>query len=472
MSFKTIHSNCVENLRNALMADMFGLGSGLADPLEKEYVLVDNRVLGDWVNLQLAQTQGIAANINYIQPHQLFWELSRAVVSPVIPRETPLSKEEMTWILYGLLGDKKLLSTADMLPVKNYLAAGDNKAADNHALKQYQFASSVADLFDQYLVYRPDWINQWSAGKSVKHLVEAGWRDNENTSEQWQRLLWKKLDERSQAEPALRHRAAIERKLLQKLEQQPTKNIISALPMQRLFVFGMTSMPHCLLDMLMLLGKHIPVSVYVLNPCEHHWFDIKSKKQLARLDNKKRIALEEFDIGNPLLASQGTQVQEFVSAIYNRLDQYGDIEDIAEFSPPGNDTLLHSIQQEILDLQYQGKIASLLPDSSEPDGVVAKKINLPTAETQPTAVQSVHIHSCHSAMREVEVLHDQLLAMFKNDPVLNPRDIVVMMPRVSPYVACIHSVFNPADFTGKPSTVVRSAGIAGSPCYPASFWFR
>lgn len=428
MSFTTIHSNRVENLRAALVAEMFGQGPTQVSPLIKEYVLVDNRVLGDWVNLQLAQAEGIAANINYIQPHQLFWELARAVVSAQIPRETPLSKEEMTWVLYGLLEDKTLLAIADMLPVKNYLAGESNRS-----LKQYQFAASVADLFDQYLVYRPDWIIKWSAGKIVE---DNKWGDNEKASEQWQRLLWMKLQEQSQGEPALRHRAEIEKKLLEKLAA-PSGSLANTLPMQRLFVFGMTAMPPRLLDMLMLLGKHIAVSVYVLNPCEHHWFDIESEKKLARLDSKKRIDAQKFDIGNPLLASQGTQVQEFVASIYNRMDQYGDIEDLAAFSAPGKQTLLQCIQQEILDLEYRGKIATLMPAED-----AAVKQAIPAAELNADAIQSLHIHSCHSALREVEVLHDQLLAMFNKDPTLNPRDVVVMMPRVTPYVACIHSVFH------------------------------
>ena len=41
--------------------------------------------------------------------------------------------------------------------------------------------------------------------------------------------------------------------------------------------------------------------------------------------------------------------------------------------------------------------------------------------------RSLTVHACHSPMREVEVLHDQLLAMFDADPTLKPRDIIVMV---------------------------------------------
>jgi len=73
------------------------------------------------------------------------------------------------------------------------------------------------------------------------------------------------------------------------------------------------------------LGKHIPVYVYILNPCEHFWFDIRSRKELLRLAEKKQkgtliqLDAEKYQIGNPLLASQGAQVREFLGALYDKV---------------------------------------------------------------------------------------------------------------------------------------------------------
>jgi exodeoxyribonuclease V gamma subunit len=47
-------------------------------------------------------------------------------------------------------------------------------------------------------------------------------------------------------------------------------------------------------------------------------------------------------------------------------------------------------------------------------------------------------------MREVEVLHDQLLAIFEEDPGLRPADIVVMTPDIDAYAPYISSVFGAA----------------------------
>lgn len=58
--------------------------------------------------------------------------------------------------------------------------------------------------------------------------------------------------------------------------------------------------------------------------------------------------------------------------------------------------------------------------------------------------RSITIHVCHSPQREVEVLHDQLLAMLQADPELTPRDIVVMVADIDSYSPFIQAVFGSA----------------------------
>jgi exodeoxyribonuclease V gamma subunit len=58
---------------------------------------------------------------------------------------------------------------------------------------------------------------------------------------------------------------------------------------------------------------------------------------------------------------------------------------------------------------------------------------------------SMQIHSCHSAMREIEVLHDQLLALFQRHSDLAPSDVVVMTPDIETYAPYIESVFATAE---------------------------
>jgi exodeoxyribonuclease V gamma subunit len=55
---------------------------------------------------------------------------------------------------------------------------------------------------------------------------------------------------------------------------------------------------------------------------------------------------------------------------------------------------------------------------------------------------SIQIHACHGPMREIEILHDHLLAMFEADSELMPKDILVMTPDIEAYAPYIHAVFD------------------------------
>src|SRR5699024_6401487 len=63
------------------------------------------------------------------------------------------------------------------------------------------------------------------------------------------------------------------------------------------------------------------------------------------------------------------------------------------------------------------------------------------AENDIKTDHSIQVHSCHSAQREVEVLHDQLLALFDKNTALRPEDILIMTPDIEVYAPLIEAVF-------------------------------
>lgn len=457
MPLHILHSNRTEKLLEDL-AQRAARPLPKAGPLDGETILIDNPSLGKWINLQLALKNSVAANIRYLQPADLFWELSRALVSGEIPEQTPLNKEEMTWRILGLLERDEVLALPPMGPVRNYLADGVN-AKSLSDLKRFQLASSVADLFDQYLVYRPRWITGcWDDGNTISDPETAAFPRSWLEAESWQRVLWGKLLDHAGTPAEFAHRACVEKHLFQALSGGIDSD---RLRFHRLFVFGITSMPEGQLDTLMLLARHIDVHLYLLNPCEFEWFGIKSAKKIAQMagwkvmqnrrtardgDGSSRASASEdpglayLEIGNPLLAAQADQVREFLRMVFNKFDtfhEHASIEDEMQFQAPDSHTLLGSIQREILAFEYRGDHAELSTESGQ-------ERSMPAAELDPDKVPSIHIHNCHSPLREVEVLHDQLLDMFSRDTRLRPRDVVVMMPRVAPYAPYIHSVFQGA----------------------------
>jgi exodeoxyribonuclease V gamma subunit len=70
-------------------------------------------------------------------------------------------------------------------------------------------------------------------------------------------------------------------------------------------------------------------------------------------------------------------------------------------SPPGTDCLLNQLQDDIRDLRPLGLTRDTWPPVAPGD-------------------DSIRFHIAHSPQREVEVLHDQLLAAFNADATLRP----------------------------------------------------
>ncbi len=101
------------------------------------------------------------------------------------------------------------------------------------------------------------------------------------------------------------------------------------------------------------------------------------------------------------------------------------------------DNLLHNIQSDILELENRAVAGVNIEEFSRSDN--KRPLN--------PLDSSITFHVCHSPQREVEVLHDRLLAMLEEDPTLTPRDIIVMVADIDSYSPFIQAVFGsaPAD---------------------------
>src|SRR5690606_36713536 len=83
------------------------------------------------------------------------------------------------------------------------------------------------------------------------------------------------------------------------------------------------------------------------------------------------------------------------------------------FRDPSRATMLSTLQSDLLHLRHRRAGNAEAPP-------------LPVAR----ADRSVQVHACHSRLREVEVLRDQLLGAFSDDPTLDPQDVLLLMPEV------------------------------------------
>ncbi|MFW1677021.1 exodeoxyribonuclease V subunit gamma [Pontibacter sp. JAM-7] len=378
----------------------------LDDPFIAEQILVQSPGMAQWLKLEMAQSAGIAASIEFPLPASFLWQCFSSVLEGV-PQRSAFNKEAMQWKLMQLL--PPLLAQPEFSPLQSYLLD------DPDQYRLYQLSQKIADLFDQYLVYRPEWISDWEQGGQQAAEKQP-----------WQPVLWRALVASTQqlAQPHW-HRANMFSAFSQALAQA---ELPTALP-KRLFVFGISALPQNFIDALQQLGKRIDVHLMVCNPCRFYWGEVVDQNQIARMNrrwfDKPGLAAQQvMELGNPLLASLGKLGRDYIDQL-----QALKCTEIDAFVASERQSLLKSVQQDILDLE---------DPSALPDQLLHSQYKYRVATDDP----SVSVHSCHSALREVEVLHNQLLAMFERDPTLQPRDIIVMMPDVAAYAPYIDAVFS------------------------------
>lgn len=428
--FTVYHSNQLDLLK-ALTTALIER-EPLDNPFQQEVVLVQSPGMAQWLQMQLAQQFSIAANIVFPLPATFIWDMFTRVL-PDIPKESAFSKEAMTWKLMWLLPD--LLENPLFSPMKRYLSD------DGDRRKIHQLAARVADLFDQYLVYRPEWLESWERGQLIEGLDDA---------QQWQALLWVELTRYTrQLEQPEWHRA----NLYQRFIHQLLKSDVcpQGLP-KRVFICGISALPPIYLQALQALGKHIDIHLMFTNPCRYFWGDIQDYTFLAKLQSRKRrhyresIELSLFrhpqqaeqlfntdgeqNLSNPLLASWGRLGRDHMYL----LSQIDEIQEVHAFVDIEPDNLLHGIQHDMLELEDHAVIGTTPETLARSDQ--KRRLDLDD--------RSLSFHVCHSPQREVEVLQDHLLGLLAADPELTPRDIIVMVVDIDSYTPYIQAAFGNA----------------------------
>lgn len=380
-------SNRLETLAEVLAGV---LAEPVGHPLQPETLIVQSNGMARWLSLRLADRLGVCSNMRFPFPASFLWQTLRQTLGP-LPETASFDKPVLTWRVLGLL--PTLERSEVFAPLHGYLDTGDDM------FRAYDLARRIADVYDQYLVYRPEWILAWERGEEGIEL-QAG--------ERWQPELWRRL-----SADAGDHRARL---LLRFAEQLQTGTAPAGLP-PRLSLFGLSALAPQQLELLALLARHCELHLFLLNPCREYWGDIRAERDIARHQADTDPADEYLEVGHPLLASLGKQGRDFFDLLENQ-----DADVRAYFTDPSGACLLDRLQADILNLYQRGE---------EPE------IRLPVSAED----RSVQLHVCHGPTRELEVLHDQLLALFQTHPDLRPADVVVMTPDIEAYGPLIEAVF-------------------------------
>ncbi len=416
--FAALHGDRLEDLAQAIQA---WLQQYPLDPLEDEIFLVQSNGIAEWLQGNLARREGICTATRMLLPGQFLWDCYHRVLGEAqVPLHSPWERNTLRWRLLRLLPD--LIRDSQFFPLAAYM-----RQSGQSPLGYLELAKLLADLLDQYQVYRADWLDLWSTGSNL-FLDGRGNTSPLPEEQRWQPLLWQILvrDIARYGHSALPGRNQIHQAFLERLKHggKPAK----PLP-RRAVLFGAAAIPAQTLEALRLLGEHMQILAAIPNPCRYHWADIISGSEILQRYPRMRTPTTghsappvEDPFGPPLLAAWGRQGRDFM----NLLDQYGETQQhhperavsrINLFSEDHGSTLLRQLQVQIRDLDT-GPVAP--PEADD---------------------RSLMFHECHGPMRELEILQDELLGRLA-DGTLQPRDIIVMVPDIRRFAPLVRAVFD------------------------------
>ena len=396
-------SNRAENLIEHLVKI---LEAPQQDVFAKEVFLIQSQGMERWLSQQLAEKRGLWANFEYLFPARFFSDMSLKLGLSL--QQDAFERDVLLWRFESLLRDT---SDPALQPLAKYL---EGESQDR---KRYQLAQQLAYLFDQYMFMRPDWLALWQRNELISSPQK---NEVAIRTEQWQSSLWRQVVQSLGPEQS-KHRGECWIEAIDALNNRRPGDFKDVLP-ERISVLGINTLSPLYLGFLQALSRHIQVHFYLLNPCQEFWAEsnkvVKAQLNQQLVDSFSINAVDELPI-NPLLGMLGQQGRDFQVLL---LEQQANEIEIASFDGSevtGDVTLLAQLQNDIL----LNRAADTSFELSAQD-------------------QSVSIHACHSRMREVEVLKDQLIARFDADDALDLRDVVVMAPDIQLYLPYIEAVFN------------------------------
>ena len=367
------------------------LAAGLADemrrrpgdPLLAERIVVPHPLTGQWLRLQLASELGVAAHLRIELPADFAWAAMREAM-PALSAEAAFKPAYLRWRIFERLGR---WDSDD--EIARYLADGDSR-------KRFELADRLAIAYDRCLVYRPDRIRAWQAGEP------AGWHAR----------LWAELAAARQPERRAGSMHWID--ALDRYRDAVAGARAGALggPAERprVSLFAVATMSPSMRELLHLATDAMDIHLFLLSPRRDFWSNVPA-----------RTAGGYYAERNELLAAWGRPARDLQALLRGRHAPVA--VDRAAHGPPAGGTCLSTVQAEIV-------------------GAAAAASDAAAEHTAPAGPDdSIQIHVCHSAAREVEVLHDRLLGLFDRHRDLQPADVLVLTPDLDTYAPIIAAVF-------------------------------
>ncbi|PVZ11070.1 exodeoxyribonuclease V subunit gamma [Actinomycetospora cinnamomea] len=357
------------------------LADPLDDPFEPEVVAVPTRGIERWLAQRLSHRLGVTAGDDGVCANVVFPSPAEIVAGVLDVGEHDPWRPER--LVWPLLETIDACAEEPWCaPLGAFLGVGDASGARRG--RRFAAARHLARLFTRYADHRPALVRAWAAG------------DDADTPEdlRWQPELWRRLRSRlTEPSPA-------------EIEPRVEPGRFPA----RLSLFGATRLSSTELTVLGALAVDHDVHLWLPHPSPALWARLEGREAERRAEDASADA-----VAHPLLASLGRDVRELQLRLARspRTDHHH-----AVAAPPT--TLLARLQDD-------------LRHDRAPAGVPAVDDG------------SIRVHRCHGPDRQVEVLRETILGLLRDDPTLEPRDVIVLCPDIETFAPLITASFGPGD---------------------------
>ena len=395
-------SNSLTTLADFLFEQRISVTTSAPFSLAPTQLIVPSKAMQRWLEIGIAQRDGIACNLAFDYPAEFLWRCM-AHTLPGIAEQSPFDLTPLSWRIYRLL--EALARNKQHPALAHYWHS-------NTALARLQLAERIAQVFSDYLVYRPHWLQRWAQGKKLHlpHGADSLLADAQ--TQHWQMALWQALLKDLQL-PHSHHPITL---FLQALQKDAAAHAAQHLP-QALHLFAVPTLAPLYWQVFEQLARYAEVFVYALQVTPEYLKDTPQRLMLAlgKRENgaqQRGIALEE----------SAAFVQE-------------------KFVAPTGTHLLAQLQRAVFELNPAPDFQRVADD------------------------ESIQIKVAHSLVRELEVLHDGLAQRFNARPDLQLQDVLVLLPNLASAAPAIHAVFGsagqfPYTLTGLPRDNAAALGRA------------
>jgi exodeoxyribonuclease V gamma subunit len=425
------YSNRLENLIAPLAKAVAEHQS--RDPLERVSIVVPNRVVEQFVRHRLAETIGVAANLNFPFLRRHLAELLQSADKNL----RIIEADELQLVLFECLRSTNHRDDSELKPTRDYIHGGSKTDADVE-LRTLLLAAQLARLFREYSISRRRMVDKWRVARRIDI-------DAMSETERWQRHLWQLVFDshgRVREEWLLHHETRL-MMLPDAFEAIDDLQLKAALP-DTLHVFGSSYAGNAYADIFARVGAISDLRIYALNPCREFWDDLDTSRRNAlagwahradKVGDQLAESEDPFSLNRasdpPALRLWGRPGREYIRLL-NELSQ-------CDFAPLFSDpvssempTVLEQLQQNILDREPE-------PAPVE-DG-----------EGKPSEPR-ISFLACPGIRREAEIVANEIWSLIRSNERLAAdgnagrlrfHEIAVLLPdsAVDDYVAQIDSVF-------------------------------